>query len=196
MALYTEALKALRYAEARVIATVEDLKPAGDDLILIRNFKKAMEEKRKGYLQPFQEHVKEVNEAYKRLMEPIEAADKITGDKILAFNAEQTRIRAEQERINNLRMEAAKAEMRLKGEITESIDLVEVIPEVSKRIVTELGSSITTKVWKFEVTDFSLLPDRFKIENATLIGKVVRAGEREIPGVKIWSEDILRITAR
>ena len=101
MAFYKEALNTLEFAEKRVIRTAEDLKPATDDLAIIAKVKKGMESKRKEYLQPFQEHIKEVNEAYKRFMEPVESADKITREKILAFNAEQDRIRREQELIND-----------------------------------------------------------------------------------------------
>lgn len=193
---YDQALRLREHSEQRVITTVDDLKPATDDLSIIAKVKKGMEAKRKEYVKPLQEHVKEVNEAFKMLMEPIEIADRTTRGKILTFQQEQERIRREQEEINRKRMEAAEAEMRLKGELSEPVNLVEVAPEPAKRVSTEMGTSGVATIWKFEVIDFSLLPDRFKMENATLIGKVVRAGEREIPGVKIWSEDTLRVKAR
>ena len=64
IAFYNEALELLRYAESRVIATAEDLKPATDDLSIIAKVKKGMEEKRKDYLRPFQDHIKETNAAF------------------------------------------------------------------------------------------------------------------------------------
>ena len=194
--LYDEGVKLQRYAKTRVIKTVEDIKDATDDLSVISRLKKAIEEIKKEYTGPINEHLKAVNDAFKKFTEPLNQADMTTRQKILEYRKEQDRIREEQERINQLKMDAAKAEMELKGELSESVDLVEVVPEPAKRISTDMGTSGVAKIWKFEVIDFSLLPDRFKMENATLIGKVVRAGEREIPGVKIWSEDTLRVTTK
>jgi len=91
MSFYTEALKLQEYAEKRVIATIDDLKPATDDLSIIARVKRGMEEKRKDYLKPFQDHIKETNEVYKTLMQPIEEADRITRSKILTFQQEQNR---------------------------------------------------------------------------------------------------------
>lgn len=193
---FIEAQKLLDKAEARVIATIQDIKAATNDLSLISVIKKAMDGKRKEYLEPLKAQTEAIRDTYDYLMAPILEAGKITRNKMLAYDAEVKRIRQEQEEINRKRMEAAEAEMRLKGELSESVNLVEVAPEAPKRVSTEMGTSGVAKVWKFEVIDFALLPDRFKMENATLIGKVVRAGEREIPGVKIWSEDTLRVKAR
>ena len=192
---FEESMKLLEYAEARVIATFEDVKLANDDLSIISRLKRSMEAKKKEYLEPLKLQTEAIRDTYNYLMTPILEADKITRDKMLIFDKEQKRVREEQERINALRLEAAQKEMELKGELSESVNLVEVVPEV-KRVSTDMGSSGIATTWKFQVIDFKLLPDRFKMENATLIGKVVRAGEREIPGVKIWSEGSIRNTAR
>ncbi len=191
-AFYTEACKIKEYAEARVITTAEDLKPASDDLLIIRRLKKVMEEKRKEYVRPLQDHMKTVNDTFRTLMEPIETADTITGGKILAFTLKQKLIREEQEKINALRKEAADRDATLhNGEISESVNLVEVIPETPTTTRTDLGSVGQRDHWTFEVTDFALLPDEYKMPDATKIGKIVRAGLHTIPGVKIWNEPIL-----
>lgn len=191
---YNEALKAKEYAEARVITTVEDLKPAIDDLSIISLIKRGFEEKRKEYVKPLQDHVKAINDAFKTLMEPVEIADKFTREKILAFQLRQKLIREEQEKINALRLEAAKREMELKGELTESVELVEVIPEISKTTRTELGTAGIMKVRKWEVVDMVQVPDEYKMIDATKVGKVVRAGIPSIPGIRIWEDETLRIS--
>ena len=196
MAFYSEALSLQKYAESRVIATAADLRPATDDLSIISRLKKSMEAKRKDYLAPFQEHIKEVNEAYKRLMEPIERADRITRSKILAFQAEQDRIRREEEEINRKRLEAAQAEMKLKGELSESVNLVEVSPEAPRRTTTDLGSVGQRMIRKYRVVDFAALPDQYKIENSALLNKVVKAGIPSIPGVDIYEEPILAVNTK
>lgn len=191
IALHEQSLKLLEDATALIIIDSDSAKSATNDLSIISGLKKSIEEKRKEYTQPINEHLKAVNEAFKVFTEPLNQADKITRDKVLEYHQEQERIRQEQEEINRKRLEAAEAEMRLKGELSESVNLVEVTA-----IRTDMGMAGIATIWKFRVENFALLPDRFKIENASLIGKVVRAGEREIPGVLIWSEDSLRVTAK
>lgn len=195
MNFYAEAMKLLEYANGRVIATAEDTKLATNDLSLIAKLKKAMETKRKDYLQPFQEHVKEVNDIYKTLMLPIETADKVTREKVQTFMHEQERIRQEQERINRLKIEAAEAEMKLKGELTESVNLVEVI-DVQKKVNTDMGSIGTMKVRKWEVEDITKVPIEYLIVDITAIGKLVRAGIPALPGIRIWTEEVLKVNTK
>jgi len=198
MVFYNQALELRDYAEARIIATSDDLKPANDDLSIIRRVRKAMEARRKEYLSPFQDHVKETNEAYKTLMEPIEQADKITADKMLAFDREQKRIRQEQEEINRMRLEAAQKEMELKGEITESVGLIEVSREAPKRVSTDMGTSGQRDNWKWEVIDFALVPDEYKMINPAVLTPAAKSykGTRAIPGVRIYNEPIIQMKTR
>ena len=100
------------------------------------------------------------------------------------------------EDIARVERETAERKATLTGDPLILPGPIEAPPVAPDLYRTEMGTLGKAAIWKFEVIDFSLLPDRFKMENATLIGKVVRAGEREIPGVKIWSEDTLRVTAR
>lgn len=196
VAFYNQSVALQRFAETRVILTNDDLIPATEDLTIIAKVKKGMEAKRKEYLQPFQDHIKDTNEAYKLLMSPIEQADKLTRDKILAFKAEQEHKRREVEAIEAEKLALARREAALNGgEIT--IDLTPLIkPEaVPDRVTTDVGSAGMRDHWVFEVQDFSLLPDEYKIPDATKIGKVVRAGLHTIPGVKIWSKKTLSVMA-
>ena len=193
---YNEALKLRGYAEKRIILTLEDAKVATDDLSIISRLKKAMEEKRKEYLKPLQEQTKAINDVYKILMEPIEAADRVTREKILSFQAEQGRIRREQEEINRLRIEAAQKEMELKGEITESVNLVEVLPEAPKRVSTDMGTVGQRMIRKWEVIDAAQVPEEYKVLDSAKITKVVKAGIPSIPGIRIYEEPILTVNAK
>lgn len=196
MAFYSEALKLKEYAERRSIVAVEDLTPATADLNIIARVKKGMEGRRKDYLLPFQEHIKEVNEDYKRLMEPVETADRITRDKILAFQLKQKLIREEQEKINALRMEAARKEMELKGELTEPVNLVEVMPETPRKTETDLGTAATFRIKKWQVEDITKVPFDYLMIDAAKVGKVVRAGIPAISGIRIWEEESIRVTTQ
>ena len=130
-------------------------------------------------------------------MEPIEVADRVTRNKVLTFQAEQERLRRQQEEINRLRMEAAQKEAALNGGvITESVQLVEVAPEAPRKTTTEMGSASAFKVRKWEIIDFRLVPDDLKVIDAGKVTKLVKAGISSIAGIRIWEEDSLRISTR
>ena len=198
MALYDEANKLLEYANNRVIATLDDTKAATNDLSLIAKLKKAMEAKRKDYLLPFQEHVKEVNDTYKLLMAPVEQADEVTRSKVTNFNREQERIKAEQEKINALRMEAATKEAALNnGEIKESVILVDVIQPV-KKVMADLASSGMRANWTYEVTDFAALPNEYKLPNTSMLNSLAKSikDSRTIPGLRIYNDPTLAVRSK
>lgn len=193
--LYQEGIRALQYAEARAVRTDDDVKAATDDLSIIAGRKKVMEEWRKDYTGPLNEHLKSVNEAFKKFIGPWNAADTLNRSKILVYRVEQERVRQEQERINSLRMEAAKAEMVLKGELSEPVALVPVADAAPTRYRTDVGTTGTAKVKKWEVVDLKLVPLEYMVIDATKVGRVVRAGIPSIPGIRIYEEETLRITA-
>jgi hypothetical protein len=193
IALSSEAMGLQKYAEERAIVTDEAVHCATEDLSLISKLKKAIEDKRKEYVSPIKLHLDTVNETFKTITEPLSKADGITRAKIMAYRQEQERKAREVDEINRLRMEAAQKEMALKGELTESVNLVEVLPPQPAHVRTGVGMMGTTKTWKFEVVDFAALPSEYKVADLVKIGKVVRAGVA-VPGVKAWQEESIRIT--
>jgi len=198
ISLQAEVTSLLKYAESRLIAGDADVKSATEDLSLLAKLKKAVADKRKDWLTPIKEKLDAVDSIFKSLSLPLEQADRITRTKILAYRQEQERKAREAEEINRLRMEAARKEMELKGELTESVNLVEAVPEPPKTVRTDVGNLGTAQIWKFEVVDFALLPNEYKMADEVKIGKVVRAtkGSIAIPGVRMWSESTLKISAK
>ena len=195
---FQEALKLLAWAQGKVITTVEDVKSVNDDLSLISKLKKVMDNKRKSLLDPLKLQADAIRETYTFLMAPVLEAGQIYRDKMLAYNAEQERIRLEQEDINRKRLEAAEQEMRLKGEITESVDLVEVAPEASKKVSTEMGSSGQRDNWRYEVVDFALLPDAYKVADSSQLNAIAKKhhDQKQVPGVRFYNEPIITVRAR
>jgi len=194
---FDEAVKLREYASSRVITTLEDSKTATNDLSIISTLKKAMEAKRKEKLAPHEAEVKAIRDTYTFLMTPVLEAERITKEKQVAFLREQERIRREQEEINRKRMEAAEAEMRLKGELTESVNLVEV-SEAPKRVTTDLGSTGLVDHWKFKVVDFALIPDEYKVVDSSLLNAVARKhhDQKLIPGVRFFNEPYIATRSR
>jgi hypothetical protein len=194
--LADEAVKLREYHEKRCIATEDDAKAATDDLGSLKALLKRIEEKRKEYVQPIKEHLKAVDEVFKKITEPLNQAEAATRHKILGFRRVMEERAAEVKRINDMRVEAAQREAALNGgEISEDINLVPEPPAPGKSINGEVAKAGTAKVWKFEVEDISKLPETYKTPDYLKIGKAVRAGV-EIPGVKAWQEDTLRVSSR
>ena len=195
-ALYAEGDKLLQFARARVITTIEDAKVATEDLSIIAGFKRRLEEKRKEYVSPINEHVNAINAAFKNFLEPFLQADSITRQKVQAYRAEQERVRLAEEEINRLRTEAAQKEMELKGELTEPVSLVPVSEAPANAYHGALGTLGTARIKKWEVIDLNLVPIEYMMIDAAKVGRVVRAGIPSIPGIRIWEEEVLRITPR
>lgn len=192
---YQESLKLRDYALERVVSSLEETKDATNDLSMIAKLKKAMEEKRKEYVGPLQDHVKEINDAFKTLMQPIEEADRITRDKILAYQIILADQKAEEERINAMRLEAARAEMELKGELTEPVELVEVSEGAPKNVRTDMGTIGQRMIRKWELVDMALVPEEYKTLDSAKITKMVKAGIPSISGIKIYEEAIIAVRA-
>jgi len=195
---YGEAIKLQQYAESRVIATVEDNKSATDDLSLIARLKKAMEEKRKEKLAPLQSQVTGINDTFKVFMEPISEAEKITKNKMLIYQNEQRRVREEQEDINRKKMELAKAEMKLNGELSQPVDLVEVAPEPAKRVSTDLGTAGQRDNWKYEIVDPLAVPREYLMVDTAMLSAIAKRhhDQKPVAGVRFYNEPIIAVRAR
>jgi len=198
--LREEILKVRDYALARSVKTLQDAETATNDLSIISNLKKELETKRKEYLKPLQDYQKAINETFKLINEPLLEADKITRDKVLAFKQEQERLRAAAEEAARLQREADEAARKVReatGEVVPEQTEAPVIipPEVSTRVHAGLGTSGVVMNKKWEVADFTLVPEKYKEINAMLVGKVIRAGG-DIPGIRAWEEPTLRVTTQ
>jgi len=201
ISLRAEGERLYAYTQGFVVAGLGDAKRAVEDLSLISNLKKALEERRKEYTQPLNAHLKEINEAFKGMVTPIELADATLRGKVGAYNREQERLRQEAERARALREEALTIEAKLTqqtGEIFPETAPAVVMPEFhpATKVFTDVGYLNTRKVRKYRVINFSLLPDEYKLEDSVKLGKVVRAGINSIPGVEIYEEDSLVITSK
>jgi len=117
---------------------------------------------------------------------------------MLFFNMEQARIRQEQEDINRKRQEAAEAEMRLKGELTESVNLVEVVPEAPKIVSTGMGSTGMRDNWKYRVVNFAELSDEYKIEDSVMLNSIAKGhhDKKPVKGIVFYNEPIIAVRAK
>ena len=194
--LLNEVTSILEWAKKRTIANIDDVKNATNDLSLISKLKKAVEEKRQEYTSPLNDHIKTINGAFKLLSEPLAEADKITRQKVLTYNAEIERRREEAEAINREKLELAQREAILRGgEISIDLSPIEAPEATPDRVRAEAGMTSKMMVKKWEIEDFSKIPDEYKTIDAGKVTKLVKAGIGAIPGIRIWEEPTLRVAA-
>jgi len=63
-----------------------------------------------------------------------------------------------------------------------------IVPSAKASVYTE-GRLTSRRRWKSEIVNPELVPSQYRVIDEKLIRAAVRAGEREIPGVRIWQEE-------
>ena len=195
---YEEAQKLLEYANARKIDGAIAMKDASADLAIISRIKKQMEAKKKEKLEPSRVEAVAIRDTYNYLMTPILEAEKITKGKMLDFNAEQDRIRREQEEINRKRMEAAEQEMKLTGELSQSVGLVEESAPAQKLVRTDLGTSSQRDNWQFEVVDMDTIPRPYMMPDMVMLGAIAKKyhDTKSVEGIRFFNSPIIATRAK
>ncbi|MDR2611523.1 MAG: hypothetical protein LBG06_01305 [Deltaproteobacteria bacterium] len=165
---------------------------------------KAVERQRKDVVGPPNAYVKAVNAAVKAITEPLDGIlrglkVKMADHQREAYLAEQARLREEQAR----REAALKAEReaweRSQAELQKSdpaavpepmpaILAAGAPPEPSKTVRGESGRLTLVETWTFAVEDPALVPREFLAVDERAVRDAVKAGVREIPGVRIYAE--------
>ena len=196
ISLYNEVQRLKVYAENRVIKCDEDVLHATEDLSMIATLSKTLDSKRKEYVTPVKNILAAMAVIFEKVSSPLKEADELTRKKIRDYRAEQERKRLEAEAINREKQELARREAALNdGEFTVDTTPVSVPAAPPAHVRTDVGTLGTRKVWRFEVTDQSLLPETYKLPDLVKIRKVITAGV-QIPGVKGWQEEDLTIRSR
>lgn len=145
--------------------------------------------------------VKSIRDEMKKHLEPILAIDAELRRTTAAYIVGQERIRREEE-ARRLR-EAEVERKRLEAERQEEAvflaecgldEPVQAPVFVAAAPVPEIGKSGISfrDVWKFEITDISIIPREYMIPNEKQIGEVAKALKQlaNIPGVRVYSEKI------
>ncbi len=196
LSLLAEANRLLDYAEKRVILTDADMETATNDLTVIARVKKSLLEKKAEYWKPIKVHLDAITASFQTLLTPIEDADRVTRGKWTAYRNEQTRRKAEADKLNQDAIDLARRQATFNGgEIT--VDLTPAVaPTPVAKVRTDLGSAQTVKTRKYRVVNFALLPDAYKLENSALLNRVTKSGIPEIDGVEFYFEEGIRVNVR
>jgi hypothetical protein len=156
-----------RASALEIIGTATAIE-ANDMLGFIATSRKRLEEQRAFFVKPLNDHVKTINAQFKERQGPLDEADSIIRRKVIAWNTAQRAI-------------AAVAPVSLPATRTAK---------------STLATTSTVPQVQFEIVDASLLPREYLIPNEGMIRAQVRAGVKNIPGVRTWTEDALRVRTK
>lgn len=182
---------AVEKAQGYVVETIKDVDNASAFLKEIKDMEKIVEDKRITFTKPLNESLKNINDTFKKMREPLEQARDLLTRKILTWKRiESERVAAEQAAWR--RIQEAEAELcRLQNKPVIVEEPITIAPVVNK-----IGNMQTVKRWTYEVTDFSKVPDDYKFIDSPKVNNAIRSGNRDIPGLKIFQEESLSIVNR
>ena len=178
-------------AQSYVVENIKDVENASAYLKEIKDMEKIVEEKRITFTKPLNESLKNINDTFKKMRQPLEQARDLLTRKILTWKRiESERVAAEQAAYRKI--QEAEAELcRLQNKTVKEEEPITIAPVVNK-----IGNMQTVKRWTYDVIDFSKIPDSYKSLNNTEVNGAIRSGVRDIPGLKIYQEESLSIVNR
>ncbi|OPY04777.1 MAG: hypothetical protein A4E61_00558 [Syntrophorhabdus sp. PtaB.Bin184] len=207
------AKKALTIPEqARAVKVVdsETYSQAGEILVTIKGLRKEIGAAFDPIIKKAHEAHKEAKAQKDKAEAPLIEAENIIKPALAAYDREQERLRREEEERQREIARKAEEERRLReaeqaekeGRNEEAQAIIEepvyVPPVVLEKTTPKVQGISMQKVWKFRVTNEALIPREYMTPDMVKIGGVARAtkGSIQIPGVEIYSEDIVKAGAR
>jgi hypothetical protein len=184
--LMTKAELIMREAKEMVVRDKASLTTAIDFLGRIATAKKEVDSRRRFFVDPLNQQVKNINDLFRSYSAPLVEADRIVRNKVLAYQAEEARRVAEQQQ--------KALEEASKHASEEFVPII--VEEPEKTVRSGAGSATTRRVWTFKIVDPSKVPDEYKVIDEKKIAAVVKAGVRNIPGVEIYLTSSLVVTGR
>lgn len=156
-----------------------------------KKINKAIEDKRKEWVQPALDFQRSINNLCKHYQDRLSTIERDAKGKCGQY---QQRVELERRKAQEA-ARIAQEELQKKIAAEAKAANVEpppitapVVPEVPKTVRTEKGSMTFKEVWKFEITAAKEVPRDFLIVDERAIRQAIAAGVRQIVGVRIYSE--------
>jgi len=183
----------LACAQVLTIASPEDEKRAANDLIIMGTIKKRLEALRVEKVKPLNDEVDSINASFKTIMAPLKEADNLTNKELLRYRQAEKAKRDEALAIEAERRSLEQRAAKLNDGIAVSFTPVTKPDEPPRHIQLDAGSVSVRQLPQWELEDITRVPAEFLILDKVAVGKQVRAGRRNIPGIRIWMEDSLAV---
>ena len=176
-------------SRALSVTTDAESLQATELLSRIASCAKKLEENRKFYTKPLDDHKKAIMDKFRPYLEALDQARGILSRKILTYSQEQQRIAADAQT-------KAVADALWETERTGEIAPVIAPPMPPKTMHSESGKATVVERWDFEIVNATEVPQPYLKVDETLIRRAISQGVREIPGVRIYKTADLRVTAK
>jgi len=197
--IVAEAKDVLAYAEALVISDDVGLKRATEDMAALKGIREKFDSKEKEYKRPIREHMEAVGGIFKRMVIPLDQANRLFKDKYSAYVNDHNAKAAEARRIEEEKLALAQREAALNdGEITVPLNTVPDIQEAPRLVRTGAGTAGMRTTWRARVIDFAALDDAYKLANQSVLDAAARTtkGPSNIKGVEFYPETDVSIRRR
>jgi hypothetical protein len=194
-ALKTLATKTINQLQEFKLKTISDLEIASGYLVRIADHRKGLEGRRKFFVDPLNKHVKDINDYFKSLDLPLQEADRQLRRMITEFRELENKKREEKE-IKLQEKAEEKHKERLKTAKKNGDDKPIFVAPVVPKLETTIAGITSNKVWTFEVVSEKKIPEEYIIParpDETKIREAIRNGIREIPGIRIFQKESLRV---
>lgn len=161
---------------------------------------KLIEKKRKEMVKPFNETVREINNYAKGLVQNLpDEILRVKGlvqdfqEELNAKEAEKEK-KLEEERLAALKKKEDSGEQSLEDMMNDSLVSHDIEKEEDVPVkVEKTHVKGMKKVWTHEVVDSNLIPQDYMVIDEKAIRAAIKAGVREIPGLKIYQENKLAV---
>lgn len=178
----------VKRAMSMIVASDDDAAEATTLLSQIADCKRRISSIKDAIKRPIRAGLTALDAMFGTIESPLKAADERLRQSFAAYQAKKREAALK---------EAARLQkqMERKAEKTGAAIPVEIKPIIQKTVAGEGGGAATMREdWAWDVADEAKIPRQFLAIDRAAITKAVRAGVREIPGIKIYKR--LGVTVR
>ena len=172
-----------------VIQSDDEYADAAEILKIVKHKFKVLDEERTISVKPLNDEVKEINAWFKPALERLKDCEaelkRIMGAYSLAKQQEQQRILAEAAK-------AAEAALVTSSDPQQSV--MALVQQATEAQAPRVAGVSVSRVWKWELVDPAQVPAEFWSIDPAKLDAAVKAGTREIPGVRVYED--ARVIAR
>lgn len=187
---------AKKYTAQALLVQVRDapsLDVAANMLVQLKAAQKQVDAARVELLRPAQETVKKLQALFKPTLDELEKVERELKGKVAAYRTELEN-KAEAERVELLRKaEEAQAKGKAKQATAFAEKSLAVQGFTNTTMASAGGSLQVSKPWDFEVEDVGAVPKEYLTVDEAKVRSAIKAGIRDIPGVRIFQRTQLAV---
>lgn len=158
------------------VSSKEEAGTAMQMAVSARDLFKSIEEARKEIVEPARKFTNRINDTARIFTEKLQEIQSVITQKVDFWKRQEAEAQKQRE------MEAAMLSASL------GVDTTPYVVENTASLKAEGASSYEKTVWKFDLQDIASVPAEFLTLNTRMIEGCIKAGMRDIPGIRIYSE--------